>query len=411
MEAAKPANEAGRLAALHDLAVLDTDPEQEFDDIVALASHVCGVPMSLVSLVDADRQWFKAKVGMELTETSREVSFCAHAILGKDLLVVPDVQMDRRFADNPMAVGDPGVRFYAGAPLVTSDGFALGTLCVVDSEPRRLNLDQLQALRALSRQVTAQLELRRYAKALNRTVSRLQAMERRRDDFANLLAGDLRAPLHEFGAYLESVHAGQDPDPVLTEALVRTTRQHLDPLRQLVAHLLTLADPENEGYESLHMREVDLTQITERAVQAVRPIAATKEIWILHGQGAPLPIYADPVRLEQVFMHLLFATVKYTPVGGRVRVTTEGEGGPAVRLDDLDQPDSERPSLFTHLYYSAIAQLDERSGPDRGLSVAKRILDVHHATLALTDRPGEGTSMRVVFPPVPAAVEAVAGAR
>ncbi|GAB7049942.1 GAF domain-containing sensor histidine kinase [Catenuloplanes indicus] len=409
MEAAKPENEAGRLATLHDLEVLDTDPEQEFDDIVKLASHVCGVPMSLVSLVDADRQWFKAKVGLEADQTSREVSFCAHAILGKDLMVVPDVHQDRRFADNPMVVGDPGVRFYAGAPLVTSDGFALGTLCVVDSEPRRLTLDQLQALRALSRQVTAQLELRRYAKALNRTVARLQDIERRRDDFANLLAGDLRAPLHEFGAYLETVSTDREPDPVLAEALVRTTRQHLDPMRQLVAHLLAMADPENEGYEALHLREVDLTRITERAVQAVRPIAATKEIWILHGQGPPLPIYADPVRLEQVVMHLLFATVKYTSPGGRVRVTTEAEGGPAVRLDDLDQPDTERPSLFTHLYYSAVAQLDD--GPDRGLAVAKRILDVHHATLALSDRPGQGTSLRVVFPPVPAAAGALEGAR
>ncbi|MDP9797888.1 signal transduction histidine kinase [Catenuloplanes nepalensis] len=400
MEAAKPENEAGRLAMLHDLEVLDTDPEQEFDDIVKLASHVCGVPMSLVSLVDADRQWFKAKVGTEVDETSRDVSFCAHAILGKDLLVVPDVHEDRRFADNPLVAGDPGVRFYAGAPLVTSDGFALGTLCVVDSEPRRLNLDQLQALRALSRQVTAQLELRRYAKALNRTVARLQDIERRRDDFANLLAGDLRAPLHELGAYLASVSTDREPDPVLAEALVRTTRRHLDPMRQLVAHLLAMADPENEGYEALHLREVDLTRITERAVQAVRPIAATKEIWILHGQGPPLPIYADPVRLEQVVMHLLFATVKYTPPGGRVRVTTVDEGGPGVRLDDLDQPDTERPSLFTHLYYSAVAQLED--GPDRGLAVAKRILDVHHATLALSDRPGQGTSLRVVFPAITA---------
>ncbi|MDR7280647.1 GAF domain-containing sensor histidine kinase [Catenuloplanes atrovinosus] len=411
MEAAKPENEAGRLATLHDLEVLDTEPEQEFDDIVALASRVCGVPMSLVSLIDADRQWFKAKIGLELDETSREVSFCAHAILGKDLLVVPDVHTDRRFSDNPMVTGDPGVRFYAGAPLVTTDGFALGTLCVVDSEPRRLNLDQLQALRALSRQVTAQLELRRYAKALNRTVARLQDMERRRDDFANLLAGDLRAPLHEFGAYLASVSTDREPDRVLAEALVRTTRRYLDPMRQLVAHLLAMADPENEGYEALHLRQVDLSRITERAVRAVRPIAATKEIWILHGQGPCLPIYADPVRLEQVLMHLLFAAVKFTPPGGRVRVSTEAEGGPAVRLDDLDQPDTERPDLFTHLYRSAVARPDHGGGPDRGLAVAKRILDVHHATLALSDRPGEGTSLRVVFPPVTAAPEAVERAR
>jgi hypothetical protein len=143
------------------MEVLDTAPESDFDDIVALASEVCAAPISLVTLVDADRQWFKAKVGMPLDETSRDVSFCAHAILGKDLLVIPDATADARFADNPYVRTDPGVRFYAGAPLVTSDGSALGTLCVVDHHPHRLSLDQLRALRALARRVTEQLDLRR----------------------------------------------------------------------------------------------------------------------------------------------------------------------------------------------------------------------------------------------------------
>src|SRR5919107_4963489 len=147
MEAPLPANETDRIAALYALGVLDSAPEKDFDDIVALASHVCDVPMSLVSLIDTDRQWFKARIGTDLTETSRELSFCAHAILGKDLLVVPDARQDARFADNPAVTVDGGVRFYAGAPLVTTEGFGLGTLCVVDSEPRRLGVEKLQALR------------------------------------------------------------------------------------------------------------------------------------------------------------------------------------------------------------------------------------------------------------------------
>src|SRR3712207_6631246 len=132
MRAPIPSDEADRLRALHELDVLDTGAEAEFDDIVALASRICGVPMSLVSLIDADRQWIKAKVGTDVTETTRDVSFCAHAILGRDLLVVPDARLDARFADNPGVVTDPGVRFYAGAPLITTDGYAVGTLCVVD---------------------------------------------------------------------------------------------------------------------------------------------------------------------------------------------------------------------------------------------------------------------------------------
>src|ERR1051325_468828 len=138
MQAPLPDNETDRLAALYSLDILDSAPEQDFDDIVALASNVCGTPMSLVPLLDTDRQWFKARVGVDDTGTERDVSFCSHAVLGRDLMVVPDATQDHRFADNPLVTGPMGIRFYAGAPLVTSDGYALGTLCVVDNQPRRL---------------------------------------------------------------------------------------------------------------------------------------------------------------------------------------------------------------------------------------------------------------------------------
>jgi signal transduction histidine kinase len=403
MRAPVPSAEPDRLAALYDLQVLDTPQEQDFDDIVALASAICGVPMSLVSLVDADRQWFKAKVGTEVTETSRDVSLCAHAILGRDLMVVPDARADHRFADNLAVLSEPGVRFYAGAPLLTSDGFALGTLCVVDAEPRRLGIEQLRALRALASQVTAQLELRRYATALADTTARLQELERRKDDLVALVSGELRVPLRELAAYLDQQTAG--PDQRLAGELGRAAAPHAHGLRALLEHLLGVADA-GRGVGGLRMREVDLTRLTQRAVEAVRPIAATKQIWILNHAGGPtLPVLADPVRLEQVLMHLLFAAVKYTPTGGRVRVGTELESGPAVTLDDLDQPGSLRPELFPHLYYGAIAHPSQILPTDGGLAVAKRILDAHHATMALSDRPGDGTSLHVVFPlaePVPA---------
>ncbi|MEV6492110.1 GAF domain-containing sensor histidine kinase [Actinoplanes sp. NPDC051633] len=398
MEAPLPANETDRLAALYGLDVLDTEPEKDFDDIVALASHVCGVPMSLVSLIDTDRQWFKARVGTDLIETSRDLSFCAHAILGRDLLVVPDARQDARFCDNPAVTGDGGVRFYAGAPLLTSEGFGLGTLCVVDSEPRRLEVEQLQALRALARQVTSQLELRRYAVTLANTTARLQELERRKDDLAALVGGELKAPLRLMDAYLEGLGRTGFHDLEAADLVGHACSAHVRGMRDLLDHLLSLADA-GAGKDSLHMRQIDLTRLTQRAVEAVRPIAATKQIWILNQAGGPaLPIVADPVRLEQVLMHLLFAAVKYTPAGGRVRVGTEIESGPTVRLDDMDMPDGVRPDLFPHLYYGAIANPSVVPGPDRGLAVAKRILDAHHATVALSDRPGDGTSLHVVFP-------------
>jgi anti-sigma regulatory factor (Ser/Thr protein kinase) len=154
-------DEQGRLAALARYRILDTEPEPAFDDLTLLASQICDTPIALITLVDEDRQWFKSRVGISLQETSRSIAFCAHAIQHDAIMVVSDAAGDDRFRQNPCVVGEPHIRFYAGAPLVTPDGHALGTLCVVDSVPRALTAEQVQALDALRHQAVSQLELRR----------------------------------------------------------------------------------------------------------------------------------------------------------------------------------------------------------------------------------------------------------
>lgn len=158
--AVPPENETERLAALRRYQVLDSESEQAFDEIVELASQICQTPIALVSLIDEKRQWFKASVGLDATETPRELAFCAHAIHGEQLFEIPETLEDERFADNPFVTGDPHVRFYAGMPLITEDGQALGTLCVIDRQPRTLNELQTRTLQVLSKQVMTQLELR-----------------------------------------------------------------------------------------------------------------------------------------------------------------------------------------------------------------------------------------------------------
>jgi len=156
-----PTNEVARVAALQRYAILDSEPEQGFDDLALLASYICQTPIALISLVDENRQWFKSRVGLSISETSREIAFCSRAILQSDIFIVPDTLQDERFRNNPLVVSEPRIRFYAGAPLITEEGYALGTLCVIDRTPREFSPDQKQALHALSRLVLAQLEFRR----------------------------------------------------------------------------------------------------------------------------------------------------------------------------------------------------------------------------------------------------------
>ena len=157
-----PINEQNRLGALNSYEILDTLEEKEYNDIIALASQICGTNISIISFIDEYRQWFKASLGLKLKQTPREISFCGHAInTPNEIFVVSDARIDKRFSDNPLVTGEPHIVFYAGVPLVDDNGFALGTICVLDSAPKELNKNQINALKILSEQVIQLLSIKK----------------------------------------------------------------------------------------------------------------------------------------------------------------------------------------------------------------------------------------------------------
>jgi len=176
MKAPIPDNEAERLTALREYHILDTAAEQAYDDITALAAYLCDVPIAMISLVDESRQWFKSRLGLNEQETPRDVAFCAHAILQSEPLIVRDALKDTRFSDSALATRSPHIRFYAGFPLASPEGFALGTLCAIDRKPRRLSPEQQRAMQALSRQVMALLELRRVSALMAEALEKVKTL-------------------------------------------------------------------------------------------------------------------------------------------------------------------------------------------------------------------------------------------
>ena len=239
-----------RLSALRRYRILDTEPERCFDDLALLASQVCGTPMALITLVDEQRQWFKSRVGVAVAETSRVVSFCAHAIEQQDLLIVPDTLQDARFRDNPQVTGSPHIRFYAGAPLVTPEGHALGTLCVLDSRSRTLTADQRAALDALRRQVESQLQLRRNLIELDEA---LAARDRAEAEQAAAI-GELRAahenlrrlsalmPFCSTCQFTMTIPADPAAIPIVTDGVVEVLEEKHWPKEDVLAVQLALQE-------------------------------------------------------------------------------------------------------------------------------------------------------------------------
>lgn len=331
-----PANEAERLEALRRYHILDTGSDPAFDDLAALASHICGTPIALVSLIDADRQWFKARIGIDVSETARRDSFCGHAIVADDLLVVEDALADERFADNPLVSSDPSIRFYAGSKLTTADGYALGSLCVVDRVPRKLTPAQEQALRALSRQVVVQMEHRRNVlemaevvadrKLTNEFKAAKQAAEaasRAKSDFLANISHELRTPLNGILGMT---------DLVLSSGLTAEQRDQLsvvkssaEALLSLVVDVLDFSEIES-GHIDPDVSEYCIRDCVDVVLNTMMPRARDKGLELVTHTRSNVPqlVIGDAKRLRQIIGHLVDNALKFTD-RGRIAVALETE--------------------------------------------------------------------------------------
>ncbi|GAA1038703.1 hypothetical protein GCM10009557_55440 [Virgisporangium ochraceum] len=388
--------------AVRDLGLLAARPEPDLDTMVELTAAICGTPVALVSVLDHDHHTVMSGFGVEAGAPVRGQALCAQTISGHGLLVVPDARADPRFADHADVRNEPGVRFYAGAPLVTADGFALGTLCVTDAVPRRLGLGQLRALRALARQVTTLLELRHGATRLARESVRRHETERLHDALVPLLRGELRQPLAELRRNVEVLRDVEFCPAEVAARLGASAHAHAPVLLRLLDNLMRMAEPaaaqSHSEATANERRAVDLNTLVEWSVREVRPIAEARDIHLRLDAGPAAPVPADPRRLAQALAHLMFSAVKFTPPTGRIRVRIAGgPAAPMLEVRVLGLADAPA-TLFPHLVNGALGA-PPVSGEDAGLAALKVVLDAHHAAVAVCDTPGEGTALQVVFPP------------
>ena len=407
--AAIPSNEAERVADLRSYELLDTLDERGYDDITFLAQYICETPVSLVTLVDHDRQWFKSAVGTGgLRETTRADSFCSHLIGGPSVLVVQDTLKDARFSDNPLVTGDMAIRFYAGAPLVTPDGHVIGTVCVIDQKPRVLRPEQVKALEALARQVMARMELRRQIRENNlaadamRTAEKLAAVGR----MASSLAHEINNPLQSVTNLLYMVEVTESRAE--RQAFLRQAEDELARVSHLVTQTLHF------HRQSKRAAPVRLAELAESVLLLFRTRLshASAEVMVQDTQTAPLLCLADDVR--QVITHLVSnALDALVTRSGKLYVRIRDGAGPrgdrGVFLTVADTGQGIAPETMARLFQPFNTTKGIR-GTGLGLWVSRGILQKHGARVRLRSRVDAGTVVRIFFPLQPTSTVADAAA-
>lgn len=408
MRAALPANNESRLEALRRYGILDTPIEADFEELTALASQMCQAPMSSITFVDENRQWFKSIVGMDARQTPLEDSICAHAILEDDFCYVPDTRNDHRTLDNPVVIGNPHLQFYAGAVLKSSEGHALGTLCVMDYRPRELAEFQQRALRLLARNVEQLLEIRRQGEIHRQISIRLDAELSLRKEILGIVAHDLRAPVSNIHLMThvaeKEAKNGTTPAAELLEEVLGVLRDTVGDMDRLIGDLSEFSIAE-EGRLAMKFSPCDPLTVIQTVEQRFRLIAQEAGISLtIHVADTPkVLLHADCQRLRQALGNFVGNAIRFTPSGGKVEVTltSQSEGihivvrdtGCGIAAENLDK-------IFERFWTTGQGPQGTRG---LGLAIARSIIDAHQGRITVSSGAGKGTTFEIFIPMMPLA--------
>lgn len=394
-----PVNEKERLANLKEYNILDTPEEDSFNEIVKLASIICNAPISTISLIDEKRQWFKAKIGIDDTETPREQAFCAHAINGNDLMVVPNAINDERFYDNPMVTNAPDIRFYAGMPIVTPDGNKLGTICVIDRKPRNLDDDQKFALQILAKNVMTLLELRIKNNNLSDTLSALYTQSNETDRINNvnnrllsILAHDLKNPL---GAIQQTLEIFSDGD-LSTEdrnEIALELKKNVGNAMNMLNEVLQWGTSQVEGKET-DFKKINFKEFLDEESEKYYLLLKSKNNIFENNIEEGLSVNADINMMRFIFRNLVMNANKFTSAGTIEVCTIDSDD--FIEFVVKDTGVGMKPSQIARLFQWETRQSSEgtagEKGTGLGLLICNEFVAKHKGKMWVESQLGKGSS-------------------
>jgi len=390
-------SEQDRVSNLESYRILDTQAEPEFDEITELAAQITGLPITLISLVDDRRQWFKSKVGLDVSETEREISFCQYTIQEDQFFEVRDAQHDPQFADNPLVTGHPNIGYYYGYPIKSAEGHKLGSLCTIGHEPYKLNQKQKRALKILGHQVENLLKLRKQNLALAHERDRANENARAKSAFLSTMSHEIRTPLNSiinFSHLLANEKLGKR-----SEQYVRNLRFASENLLSLLNDILDFNKLEADKLQ-LNKSSFNLKELLEKIVEIFSFKARENEVRLELRYDKQLPQYlvSDQHRLTQVLNNLVSNAVKFTERGTVIlQAQLMEKQGERVRLrlsvrdTGIGIPKNKQKSIFQKFTQASPQIASKYGGTGLGLNISSRLLKLFHSELQLESEEGQGS--------------------